>query len=69
MDFSFSVKAGTLVLNSGQYAWRRLSVGGGVDGDETFSITQLSGDANNATIQVTAFGVSETYYNVKGIFF
>src|SRR5439155_668536 len=37
------------------------------DEDETFIVEQLSGDATNATIKVTAFGRSNTYTHVHSI--
>ena len=46
----------SLVLSAGKFAWKRMTVGGGVDGDETFVISQAGG-----MISVTAFGVTESY--------
>jgi hypothetical protein len=58
----------TLVLNSGVFAWRRLAIGGGVDHDEAFTISQTDG-----VLSVSAFGRMETFdmagLNISQIFF
>jgi ELWxxDGT repeat protein len=46
----------TLVLSAGTWAWRRLTVGAGVDGDEAFEL-EVSGD----NLIVRAFGVEQVF--------
>jgi hypothetical protein len=48
----------TLVLSAGTWAWRRLTVGAGVDGEEHFS---LAIDTGTNEVVVTAFGVEERF--------
>ncbi|MCD6138432.1 MAG: hypothetical protein J7J91_07685 [Deltaproteobacteria bacterium] len=65
----FDLNGTTLILNAGKYAWKRLNIGGGVDNNEAFSITQSSGDASSGTIVVNAFNESATFTNVNAVFF
>ena len=61
---------GALVINTGEFAWRRIVGDGALDGDETISLTQLdTADDGSATIQVSGFGFSEIYTGVTAIFF
>ncbi|AUG55397.1 LEPR-XLL domain-containing protein [Thalassospira marina] len=57
---------GTLTINIGTHAGDRL-VGNTEDGDESFKITHISGDANNETIKVEFNGHSQTFSNVQSI--
>jgi ELWxxDGT repeat protein len=45
----------TLVLSAGTWAWRRLTVGGGVDNDESFTL-----EIDGTDLHISAFGVTET---------
>jgi Ca2+-binding RTX toxin-like protein len=48
----------TLVLSAGTWAWRRLTVGAGVDGDESFN---LEIDTATDELIVTAFGTEQRF--------
>ena len=54
----------TLKLSAGTWAWRRLTIGGGTDTDEIFTLW-----IENGRIHVNAFGVTMEYDMVDQIFF
>ena len=54
-------KGKTLVISSGIFAWKRLLLGGGVDNNESFAISQV-----DDIITVSAFGKSQTFDNSSG---
>ena len=58
----------SLVLSAGLWAWQRLTLGGGVDGDENFT---LSLDNSSHVLSIAAFDVTDefdlsSYYNDDG---
>ncbi|MCA9137168.1 MAG: hypothetical protein KDB00_10425, partial [Planctomycetales bacterium] len=57
---------GTLSLNMGPRADQRLEVNT-ADGNEEFSISFVSGTADNATVTVSALGYNQTYSGVRRI--
>ena len=68
---SWSDAGGDLYLNMGDRAgWRydpARADQAAAEQDESFTIEQIDGDENGATIRVTAFGRSRTYTNVRSI--
>ena len=66
-------KGRTLVLNSGAFAWKRLTIGGGVDNDESFTISRGNWDGTTFTVSstgthlcVAAFGTT-AYFSIAGL--